>query len=176
MAASPPPPYLLEWSPAMQIHILKACQGLKRGLFNLCKAVWALSPLCSGWRWEFQGRKKKPPSKYKRRRRNYMTTAAAGEEVLLWAAADLHVSQQDKLQDLSEMPQLKGGGVEKWSERVFYGPLPLLTHAPGKIHHRETIPASAQLNQQIFAQSGFQRLCGSFRETKGRPLGENDTI
>lgn len=32
----------------MQIHTLKACQGLKRGLFNLCKAVWALSPLCSG--------------------------------------------------------------------------------------------------------------------------------
>lgn len=48
MAASPPPPSPLEWSLAMQIHTLKACQGLKRGLFNLCKAVWALSPLCSG--------------------------------------------------------------------------------------------------------------------------------
>lgn len=47
MAASPPPPFLLEWSLVMQIHMLKACQGLKRGLFNLCKAVWALSPLCS---------------------------------------------------------------------------------------------------------------------------------
>lgn len=143
MAASPPPPSLLEWSLAMQIHTLRACQGLKRGLFNLCKAVWALSPLCSGGVKNFKA--KKITSKKKEEGEKTPATAAAGDGVLVWAVADLHVSQQDKLQHLSEMQQLKG---KKWWEHVFYCPLPLLTHTYGKIHPRKTIPASAQLNQQ----------------------------
>lgn len=140
MTASPPPPSVLEWSLVRQIQMLKTCQGLKRGQFNLCKAVWALSPLCSG---DVERLKKNNIQVKRRRKKN--TTTAAGDEVLVWAAADLHVSQQDKLQDLPEMQQLK---EKKMIGTCFYGPLPLLTHTRGKIHPRKTIPASAQLNQQ----------------------------
>lgn len=68
--------------------------------------MWALSPLCSGGVKNFKA--KKITSKKKEEGEKKTATAAAGNGVLVWAVADLHVSQQDKLQHLSEMQQLKG--------------------------------------------------------------------
>lgn len=144
MAASPPPPSLLEWSLVMQIHTLKACQGLKRGLFNLWKAVWALRPLCSGDVENFKVEKKTTSKgkadKEKTRQQQRLATKCPYESDCFTRFTARQAAGFARDATIKR--------EKKWSERVFYGPLPLLTHTHEKIHPCKTIPASAQLNQQ----------------------------
>lgn len=95
----------------------KACQGLKRGLFNLCKRVWALSPIFS---------------------RDVENSKAEGKKTSTWEEGGKKTWQQQQLAakhwfepqliymfhtetscDFSEMRQLK---ERKRKKVFFYGP------------------------------------------------------
>lgn len=150
MAASPPPPSPLEWSLAMQIHTLKACQGLKRGLFNLCKAVWALSPLCSGDVENFKAGKKNDTRVKRRRRRRKKKPKTRQQQLATKRPCEprqiymFHSKTGCKIcQRCNNLKREKMMGT-----CFLWPPTSADTHTHGKIHPRKTIPASARLNQQ----------------------------
>lgn len=155
----------------------KACQGLKRGLFNLCKGVWALSPIFSRDAENSKAGEKKPnitaweEGGKKTRQRQQLAAEHWFEPRLIY------MFHTETSCDFSEMRQLK----ERERKKAFFL-WPPLTQNWGKIHPHKTMPVSALLNQQ---RKSVSCLCASCRlinlplrrrESGGRLSGENDTI
>lgn len=150
----------------MQIHTLKGLSGLEEDCLIYVKECGRSVQSSAGMLRIRRPRKNNIQVKRRKWGGWARTRAAAGNEAFIWAVADLHVSQQDKLKE-------KGKKCFLWTP---------LTQNQGKIHPRITIAVSAQLNQQ---RRSVSRLCASCslinlplcrRETGGRLSGENDTI
>lgn len=96
----------------------KACQGLKRGLFNLCKGVWALSPIFSRDVENSKAEGKKKTAAWEdeggKKTRQQQLAAKHWFEPLL-----IYMFHTETSSDFSEMRQLKER--ERKKVGVFYG-------------------------------------------------------